>query len=162
MQIWRGLPGCLMGNRINSPPELTAFPQPPRRVSPIDSHNLALEAAAAALDKKAFDLALLDVTKIVSYAEYVLVCSGSSDRQLAAVAQAIVKKMQDAGVKSKGVEGIDSGRWVLIDFGDVVVHVFLEPVRHLYDLEGLFHMAGQVEIPGYDRKRDQSYAQQFG
>lgn len=148
-----------MGNRIDSRPEKTALPQPQRRVSPIDSHNLALEAATTAIDRKAFDLVLLDVRKIVSYAEYVLVCSGSSDRQLAAVASAIQKKMAESGVKCRGIEGVDSGRWVLMDFGDVVVHVFLDPVRQLYDLEGLFHMAANVEIPGYDRKRDQSYAQ---
>lgn len=149
-----------MGNRMKPRPEKTARPlETQRRVSPIDSHNLALEVAATALDKKAFDLALLDVRKLVSYAEYVLVCSGSSDRQLAGVAQAISKKMLEGGVRCRGIEGIDSGRWVLMDFGDVVVHIFLDPVRGLYDLEGLFHMAAQVEIPGYDRKRDQSYAQ---
>jgi len=99
-----------MSNRINPQPEKTAHHKPHGGIAH-RLHILALEAAATALDKKAFDLALLDVKKIVSYAEYVLVCSGSSDRQLAAVAQAIVKKMQDAGVKCKGVEGIDSGRW---------------------------------------------------
>lgn len=159
MRIWRGLPGAHMGNRIESRPEKTAHQEPQRRVSPIDSRDLALGAAATVLDKKCFDLALLDVRKIVSYAEYVLVCSGSSDRQLAAVASAVEKRMQEAGVKCRGIEGVDSGRWVLMDFGDVVVHVFLDPVRHLYDLEGLFHMAANVEIPGYDRKRDQNYAQ---
>ena len=133
--------------------------EPVRRLPTIDSHNLALEAANTALDKKAFDLALLDVRKLVSYTEYVLVCSGSSDRQLAAVAQAIEKRMAESGVRCRGVEGVDSGKWVLMDFGDVVVHVFLDPIRGHYDLEGLFHEAPQVEIPGYDRKRDQSYAQ---
>lgn len=133
--------------------------EPFRRDRTIDAHNLALEAAATALDKKATDLALLDVRTLVSYADYVLVCSGSSDRQLSAVAQAIEKKLGESGKKCRGIEGRDSGRWVLMDFGDIVVHVFHDQFRSVYDIEGLWPEAPKVAIPGYDRKRDIGYAQ---
>lgn len=101
----------------------------------------------------------MDVRNLVSYADFVVVCSGSSDRQVTAVSQAIEKQMLEAGVKCRGVEGRDAGRWVLMDFADVVVHVFLEPIRPMYDIEGLWREAPQVEVPGYDRKRDIGYAQ---
>lgn len=102
---------------------------------------------------------MLDVRNLASYADYVVVCSGSSDRQVSALAQSIEKHMRQAGVKCVGVEGKDSGRWVLMDYGDVVVHIFYDPIRATYDIEGLWPEAPQVAIPGYDRKRDLGYAQ---
>ena len=99
---------------------------------------------------------------LVSYAEYVVIMSGGSDRQLVAVAHAIEREIQAAGRACRGVEGQESGRWVLMDFGDVVAHVFHEPVRQVYDLEGMWHEAPQLQIPGYDRKRDQLGLAQFG
>lgn len=88
-----------------------------------------------------------------------MVCSGTSDRQVSALAQTIEKQMSRQGVSCRGVEGLESGRWALLDFGDVVVHVFYDPIRHLYDVEGLWPEAPQVEVPGYDRKRDLGYVQ---
>ncbi len=67
--------------------------------------------------------------------------------------------MSQAGTKCLGIEGTDSGRWVLMDYGDIVVHIFLEPIRGAYDIEGLWPDARNVEVPGYDRKRDMGYAQ---
>ena len=88
-----------------------------------------------------------------------MICSGSSDRQVTALAQNIERSLGESGVKCHGIEGQESGRWVLMDYGDIVVHIFHEPMRHMYDLEGLWPDAPQVEIPGYDRKRDVGYAQ---
>lgn len=102
---------------------------------------------------------VLDIRPLAAYTEFVVVCSGSSDRQVAALAQSIDKSMNQAGVKCRGVEGKESGRWVLMDYGDVVVHVFYDPIRHLYDIEGLWPDAETVKVPGYDRKRDVGYAQ---
>ena len=127
---------------------------------PIDSRQAALKLASLVLDKKATDLVVMDVRNLVSYAEYVVVCSGSSERQVGAVAQAVQKQMAEAGVRCRGVEGVEGGRWVLMDFGDVVLHVFNEGARSLYDIEGLWPEAPLVAVPGYDRKRDQlGYAQ---
>ena len=67
--------------------------------------------------------------------------------------------MRQQGVKCRGIEGKDSGRWVLMDYGDIVVHIFYDPLRPAYDIEGLWPEAPQITIPGYDRKRDQGYAQ---
>ncbi len=111
------------------------------------------------MDKKAIDLAILDVRNLASYADFVVVCSGSSDRQVTALAHGIEKAMAQVGVKCRGIEGMESGRWVLLDFGDVVLHVFYDPIRANYDIEGLWPEAPHLEIPGYDRKRDVGYAQ---
>ncbi len=88
-----------------------------------------------------------------------MICSGSSDRQVTSLAQSLQRELGDTGVKCRGIEGQESGRWVLMDFGDVVVHIFHEPIRQAYDLDGLWPEAPHVEVPGYDRKRDIGYAQ---
>ena len=111
-----------------------------------------------ALDKKAADLTILDVHENVSYTDYILICSATSDRQVGAVADAIAGGMKAEGVKPLGIEGQKSGRWCLMDFGDVVVHIFHHPVRSYYDIDGLWPEAPEVKIPGYSRSRDVGYA----
>ena len=93
-----------------------------------------------------------------------MICSGNSDRQLGSLAQSIQKFMSQAAdgeesAKCLGVEGSDSGRWVLLDYGDVVIHIFYDPIRPMYDIESMWSDAPSVEVPGYDRKRDMGYAQ---
>ncbi len=99
-----------------------------------------------ALKKKAVNIVLLNMEGIVSYADYFLICSGNSDRQVQAIAQSIEAELKKHGHRTLGVEGLSQGRWVLIDYGDVVVHVFQESVRRFYDLEGLWIEAPRVEI----------------
>jgi ribosome-associated protein len=142
---------------MNLGPEISS--KTTRRKPTIEPLNSAITIATLALDKKATDLAVIDVRNLASYADFVVVCSGASDRQVSALAQTISKTMSQAGVKCRGIEGKDSGRWVLMDFGDVVVHIFYDPIRAAYDIEGLWPEAPHVAIPGYDRKRDLGYAQ---
>lgn len=106
----------------------------------------ALLAANAALDKKALEPALLDISKECSYADFLLIVSARSDRQVRAVAENVVEKMVEAGYRPLGVEGVREGRWALVDFGDVVVHVFYHPVREFYDLESMWVDARQVPL----------------
>ena len=107
----------------------------------------ALLCTRFALDKKAYDLLLLDVADLTSVAEYFLICTGRSDTQVQAIAQSLEKGLAEHGARPIAVEGYSRGQWVLADFGDVVVHVFYQPIREFYDLEGLWMKAPRVELP---------------
>lgn len=109
------------------------------------SRKKPLTCVRAALEKKAFDLVLLDVRKVSSFTTYFLICSGRSDRQVQAIAGSIEDDLKKMGVRPLGVEGFEGGKWILMDYDDVVVHVFLDPVRKLYDLEGLWLDAPRIE-----------------
>src|SRR4029453_9069076 len=98
------------------------------------SEELARWALEAALEKKALEPVLLDVRELCSYTEYILLVSGRSDRQVDAIADAISLKLRRTGSRPLGVEGTTSGQWALLDFGDVVVHVFHHPAREHYAL----------------------------
>ncbi|MCA9678064.1 MAG: ribosome silencing factor [Kofleriaceae bacterium] len=106
----------------------------------------ALAALALALDKKAVEPVLLDVRELCGYCNYQLVLSGRSDRQVGAIADAIVAGLRDQGVRALGTEQAKGGAWSLLDFGDFVVHVFHHPAREHYDLEGLWIDAPRVAI----------------
>ncbi len=110
-----------------------------------DSLEKCLLCAKAAVEKKAFDLILLEMNKISSFTDYFLLCSGKSDRQVQAIAQAIEEQLEQKGIRLLGQEGKTEGRWVLMDYEDVVVHIFLEPVRAFYDLEGLWIDAPRID-----------------
>lgn len=117
-------------------------------------------ALDAALDKKALEPVLLDVDELCSYTEYILVVSGRSDRQVDAIADAISSCLKQVGRRALGVEGVRSGQWALLDFGELVVHVFHHPTRLRYDLESLWVDAPRVELDIPDEARadlDDSY-----
>lgn len=108
----------------------------------------ALAIAEAALDKKALGVEIIDVNGKVDYADYVVVMSGSSDRQVSALARGIAEDVpRKSGDRCLGVEGLPGGQWVLMDFGDVVVHIFHQDVRGYYDIESLWIDAGRVPVP---------------
>lgn len=100
-----------------------------------------------ALEKKACDLVVMDVRELTSIADYFIICSGRSDRQVQSIAQGIEENLNQAGISSLSVEGAHRGHWVLLDFSDVIVHVFYEPVRVFYDLDGLWGHAPRVGLP---------------
>jgi len=110
---------------------------------------LALEAMDAALDKKALMPVLIDVSGMSSYTDFIGIVSGRSDRQVDAIADNIIAFMKSRGRHVLGQEGSGGGRWTLLDFGSLVVHVFYHPVREFYDLESLWIEAPRVkmEIP---------------
>jgi len=97
------------------------------------------------LEKKAFDPVLLDVHNMSSLAAYFLLCSGKSDRQVQAIARSIEEDLKKMGIRPLGIEGFERGTWILMDYDDVVVHVFLDPIRKFYDLEGLWLDAPRVD-----------------
>lgn len=101
---------------------------------------------AAALDKKAIEPVLIDVCGRASYADFIGVVSGRSDRQVDAIADAVCDAMSERGRRPVGREGARNGRWVLIDFGDVVLHVFYHPLREVFDIESLWIDAPRVKL----------------
>jgi ribosome-associated protein len=90
------------------------------------------------LDKKADDVLILDVRGKTSYADYFVIASGDSDRQVSAMAEHVQLELREEGVRPLGAEGEERGQWVLLDFGEVVAHLFHHEVRTFYDLEGLW------------------------
>ena len=107
----------------------------------------ALECTRAALDHKAYDLVVLEMGAASSIADYFVICSGRSDTQVQAIADAIDQSLRVRGERPLSVEGLPHGQWVLMDYGDVVVHIFYVPVREFYDLERLWVRAPRVELP---------------
>ena len=110
-----------------------------------DSKEKSIFCAKAALEKKAFDITILELKKASSLTDYFLICSGRSDRQVQAIAQSIEEKMGEKGIRPLGEEGMREGRWVLMDYDDVVIHIFYDQVRLYYDLEGLWIEAPRVD-----------------
>ena len=113
----------------------------------IDSRKKAVLLSRFALDRKAYDLILLEVRELTSIADYFIVCSGRSDRQVQSIAQGIEENLRSKGIRPHAVEGVARGQWVLMDFSDVIVHIFYQPVREFYDLEGLWIDAPRVALP---------------
>ncbi|MBU5672332.1 ribosome silencing factor [Paenibacillus brevis] len=102
-------------------------------------------AVAAAEDKKAMNLVTLDLKGVSLIADYFVICHGNSDTQVQAIATEVRKRAQEAGATIRGIEGLNSARWVLMDLGDVVVHVFHRDEREYYNIERLWSDAKVVE-----------------
>lgn len=111
------------------------------------SQAKALACAKAAIDKKAENLKILDLTDLSGFTDYFVICSGTSDRQVQAISDSIEAALETRGTGALSCEGYAEGRWVLMDFGDVVVHVFLDALREYYDLESLWADAPRLKIP---------------
>jgi len=108
--------------------------------------------AKAAFNKKAIDLVILDVKNYCSFTDYFIICSGKSDRQVRGISQYIEEELKKRGVLPLGIEGVQEGKWILMDYNDVVIHIFYEPVRHYYDLENLWSDAKIVSYNDLDNK----------
>jgi ribosome-associated protein len=107
----------------------------------------------AALGKKAMNLVALDVHDLTSFADIFLICSGRSNRQVNAIAEHIQIDLKKHKIKPLSVEGVGDGHWVLLDYGHVIIHVFYEPVREFYDLEGLWLDAKRIETPTLKKQK---------
>ena len=99
----------------------------------------------SALGKKARNLVLLDVQHLTSLADAFLICHGTSNRQVSAIAEHIQKDLREQGIKALSVDGLKEGHWVLMDYGHVVIHVFYESTRSFYNLEGLWSDARRIQ-----------------
>jgi ribosome-associated protein len=111
-------------------------------VNPEKLMNLVVEAAD---DKKAINMVTLNLQGISMIADYFVICHGNSETQVQAIATEIRKKAEEHGIRVRGLEGMDTARWVLVDLGDVVVHVFHRDDREYYNIERLWSDAKVVE-----------------
>lgn len=112
-----------------------------------EARTTATQIAIAALDKKAVGLEILDVAGRVDYTDFLVLMTGRSDRQVAALAQAIEGELRKHGKNVMSVEGMPQANWVIMDYGDVVVHLFKEDVRASYDIESLWVDAQRLPVP---------------
>ena len=106
-----------------------------------------LVAVRAAESKKAQDIKVLDLRDVTSFCDYFIICTGNSSRQNQAISDEIYLQLKRQGEMPVSVEGYDGGEWILVDYGDYLVHIFLEKTRTYYDLERLWRHAKNVEIP---------------
>jgi ribosome-associated protein len=112
-----------------------------------DSKQKAILAAQAALDKKGSDVIILEVAELTSVADYFVIASGESERQVKAIAQNIEKLLSSRFDRSPQIEGAGTSTWILLDYGDIIVHVFKTDIREYYGLERMWSDAPQVPIP---------------
>ncbi|MDD5712921.1 MAG: ribosome silencing factor [Smithellaceae bacterium] len=111
-----------------------------------DAKAKVLLCVNASLEKQAKELIVLNVKGVSSFADYFVISSGSSDRQVQAISASIQETMKKAGMSPLGVEGESLGKWVLLDYGEVIVHIFYEPIRSFYELERLWADVPRMEI----------------
>ena len=111
------------------------------------SQAKALICAGAALDKNAENIRVLDLSHVSAFTDFFVICSARSDRQVQAIADSVAGVMREKNTPALSTEGYGEGRWVVMDLGDVVLHVFLDEIRDYYDLETLWSDAKPVTIP---------------
>lgn len=122
----------------------------------LDSKVLALAIAEAALDKQATSVEIMNIAQKVSYADYVVICSGRSSRQVEAIVNGVEVALRALSKHPLGIEGKQGGQWVLMDYGDVVFHVFEDQNRGFYDLDGLWIDAERVPLREASTGRDEA------
>jgi ribosome-associated protein len=109
-----------------------------RRHSHLDTKSILKAAFTAADDKKAEDIVVLNMQGVSLIADYFLICHGNSEKQVQAIAREVIRSVEELGLDMKRVEGMEEARWVLIDMGDVIAHIFHKDERSYYNLERLW------------------------
>ena len=115
----------------------------------LTSRERAIKCALFAMEKKALDVKVLEIGRLSSIADYLVLASGRSDKQAQAIADSVKQGLKTFG-KVLDVEGMREGNWIVIDYGDVIVHIFQEKTRRYYDLDGLWSAAPDLELPQED------------
>jgi ribosome-associated protein len=109
----------------------------------------------AVLERKAEGVVALDVRAVTTVADAFIICSGRSNRQVTAIAESVQRSLKKQGKSPLSVEGKSEGQWVLMDYGDVVIHIFYETVREFYDLDGLWRDAEKVTTASMEKEGGQ-------
>jgi ribosome-associated protein len=110
----------------------------------MNSRDKALLCLRIVRERKAVQPVLFEVGHLTSISDYFLVAGGNSNRQVQAIAKHVSRRMKEEGFRAYGIEGEEQGHWVLMDYSDVVIHVFYQPAREFYDLEGLWSEAPRI------------------
>ena len=118
----------------------------PKQKSRKSSNQLLAKVIAAGEDVKGFDISILDVSDVFHLSDYFVILSGRSDRHVQGIVNSIQSQLESHKIKPLTVEGFDKAHWVLMDYGDVIVHVFYEKARELYDLESLWVDAKTIDV----------------
>ncbi|HRI70710.1 MAG TPA: ribosome silencing factor [Polyangium sp.] len=138
------------GPAVRKAPLATPKRTQPRKAppeTPSAARSLALDIVAAGLEKKALNCEIIDVRGRVDYTDFLVIMTGRSDRHVSSIAQGIEEELGKKKVAPISTEGMTASTWVLMDYADVVVHVFQEDARQLYDIEGLWMDASRVNVP---------------
>ena len=106
-----------------------------------------LQALHAASEKKALDLVVIDLREIATFTDFFLIASGANQRQVQAIADEVIEKLKKSGTPAARVEGYRSAEWILVDYGDFIMHVFEDRARKFYDLERLWREGKRVDLP---------------
>jgi ribosome-associated protein len=130
-----------------APPRVSTTKQTPRKAAPAAAPASWQVAVRAAESKKASASKVLDLREITSFADFFLICTGANQRQIQAICDEIEKSLKEHGERPINVEGYGNAEWVLMDYGDLVVHVFSPQARSYYDIERLWRDAKAVTVP---------------
>jgi ribosome-associated protein len=117
--------------------------KPPQALEPDEAIMLATRAAG---EKKATEIVVLDLREIASFTEHFVICTGANQRQVQAIAESVEEELREAGKRPLHTEGYSNAEWILLDYGDFIVHVFSNASRRFYDLERLWRDAKRTEI----------------
>ena len=111
-----------------------------------DAINMLKTAYKALDDKKAYDIKILDIKKISSVADYMVIADGTNKNQVQAMCDAVTEEMGKAGFLSKSIEGYSEGGWILLDYYDIIIHIFSDEARRFYDIERIWSDGKYVDI----------------
>ena len=109
---------------------------------------------APVFERKAASVTAIDVRNLTSYADTIVIVEGTSSRQVTSIAEHIVKSLKASSIKPLGMEGIKEGEWALLDYGDIIIHVFESQARDFFNLEGLWDDAPRLDLSGYETDRN--------
>jgi len=129
---------------ISGSPQLKTFPDEPASGEIDERILMAIHAAG---EKKALEIVVLDLREIATFTDYFVIASGTNERQVQAISDGVVETLKKAGTPAARVEGYKTAEWILLDYGDFVVHVFDDKARKFYDLERLWRESRRVELP---------------
>jgi ribosome-associated protein len=132
---------------ISGSPQLKPLRKEPAPIEIAELDEKILKAIHAAEEKKALDIVVLDLREIATFTDYFMIVSGTNERQVQAISDGVVETLKKAGTSAARVEGYKSAEWILLDYGDFVVHVFDDKARKFYDLERLWRESKRVELP---------------
>ena len=128
-------------------PQAIARPQVQSVTGADQLDDRVLSALHAASEKKALDIVVLDLREIASFTDFFVITSGANERQVQAISDEVYDSLKKAGSTAARVEGYKTAEWILLDYGDFIVHVFEQKARQFYDLERLWRESKRVELP---------------